>query len=736
MDATTDTPVLHLRDIERSKNVDALLTPAQSDAIGRDVVTAYDEDKASRKEWETRTENAIKLALQMVEAKSFPWPNASNVKFPLVTIAALQFSARAYPALVKVPDLVHYRVMGEDKDGQKAARASRIGRHMSYQLLDEDEAWEEDTDRKFIVVPIIGCAFKKTYWDAVKEANCSRLVLPQNLVVHYYTRSIEECERKTEVFELYDREIKERQLKGLYSTKELSLAQIPQGKLSDQRQGVQAPPQSKATPRTLLEQHAYFDLDGDGYPEPYVATVDLSSKKVLRIVARFAKVVTEQSVQVEALRKARVALDLEIARVMTAIQTATAEAVGDPEQLDPAAAQLVMQAAERHIAEQIGPLKARQAQIDAQVTQWQASDQAEPKVLQISALEHYTKYGFIPSPDGGFYDLGLGALLGPVNDSVNTLINQLTDSGTLQNGSGGFIGKGARIQGGELRFKPFEWKRVNVAGQTLRDSIVPLPVPQPSSVLFQLLSLLITYGEKISSVNEAMTGNNPGQNTPAYNMQAMLEQGLQVFNGIFKRLYRSFRKELRKLYVLNRVYLNPIEYYETLDGRFEALQYDYTGDEKDVVPAADPNAFSSMQNMMKAQFLASRAAASPGYNTAAVERRLLEAMDIPDPQEVFPLDDKGQPTIPAPRNPEIDLKVAEEQRRALEAKSRMEINAATADSRLALDEAQVYKIFADIQKDGSQVQIEKFNAITDRIKANAETIKKVADANKPKARSD
>src|SRR5687767_5863362 len=95
---------LHLREIERSKNVDALLTSEQSDAIGRDVAAAYEEDKTSRKEWETRTETAIKLALQMVEAKSFPWPNASNVKFPLVTIAALQFSARAYPALVKVPD--------------------------------------------------------------------------------------------------------------------------------------------------------------------------------------------------------------------------------------------------------------------------------------------------------------------------------------------------------------------------------------------------------------------------------------------------------------------------------------------------------------------------------------------------------------------------------------------------------------------------------------------------------
>lgn len=733
---TTDVQTLNLRDIERSKNVDALLSVAQSEKIARAAVEAYLEDKQSRLEWEKRTDTAIKLALQMVEAKSFPWPNASNVKFPLVTIAALQFSARAYPALVKVPNLVSYRVTGEDADGKKASRASRVGRHMSWQLLDQDEAWEEDTDRKFIVVPIVGCAFKKTYWDAVQEKNCSRLVLPQDLVVHYYTRSIEKCQRKTEVFELYKREIRERQLRGLYSEKELSLNAISGTKLSDQRQGIAPPPQSDATPRTLLEQHTYLDLDGDGYEEPYIVTVDLSSRKTLRIVHRFAKVLTEQSVQIESLRKQRVSLDLQIQALIEQVKSATAQAMGDPEQVDPDAAQLAMRAAQAHIQEQVAPLQAAQAQIDQQTVALEQSNRADPQVLAIEALEHYTKYGFIPSPDGGFYDLGLGALLGPVNDSVNTLINQLIDSGTLQNGSQGFIGKGARIQGGEVRFKPFEWKRVNVAGQTLRDSLVPLPINQPSTVLFQLLSLLITYGEKISSVNEAMTGNNPGQNTPAFNMNAMLEQGLQVFNGIFKRLYRSFRKELRKLYVLNRIYLNPIEYFETLDGRWSALQDDYAADERDVVPAADPNAFSNMQNMMKAQFLAQRAASVPGYNLAVVERRLLESADIPDPQEVFPIDEQGQPTIPAPKNPEIELKVAEEHRRTIEAESRMHIDALRTDSQMALDEAMVLKIQADINQGDVQLVLDQFNALTERIKANSDSIKKIADANKPKARAD
>jgi hypothetical protein len=43
-------------------------------------------DLTSRLDWESRNEQANKLALQVVEKKSFPWPGASNVKFPLITI--------------------------------------------------------------------------------------------------------------------------------------------------------------------------------------------------------------------------------------------------------------------------------------------------------------------------------------------------------------------------------------------------------------------------------------------------------------------------------------------------------------------------------------------------------------------------------------------------------------------------------------------------------------------------
>lgn len=44
------------------------------------------------------------------------------------------------------------------------------------------------------------------------------------------------------------------------------------------------------------------------------------------------------------------------------------------------------------------------------------------EVLSIEPVNYYTKYSFIPNPDGGFYDIGFGRLLGPINESANTVL--------------------------------------------------------------------------------------------------------------------------------------------------------------------------------------------------------------------------------------------------------------------------------------------------------------------------
>lgn len=679
---------LKLEVIQDSDNLCEELSNEDLKVIGSDVVQTYEIDEQSRRKWMVKMKDATDLALQLVTPKSYPWPNAANVKFPLLTIASLQFASRAYPSLVKAPDLVKYRVQGKDEGGSKAARAGRISAHMSWQLLEQDENWEEDQDKAFLALPILGCVFKKSSYDPVLEHNKSTLVLPKNLCVHYYAKSIEQAERKTEIFELYNREIKERELRGVFKDNEYGPNPAPEVKDEDERQGMAAPLNDSETPRVFLEQHRYLDLDGDGYKEPYIVTVDKATKLVARIVARIDKVVTEQAIKISELRTK---------------QRKLAEGLQPPQEGQPPQ------------PGQLEQMRAAEQTLQGWQEEIEVLSKETPKILRIKPIEHYTKYSFIPSPDGGFYDLGFGALLGPINASVNTILNQLIDSGTMQNGSMGWIGKGARVKGGKLRFSPFEWKKVDVPGGQLRDNIVPLPVNAPSSVLFELLGLLITYAERIGSVTDAMMGDNPGQNTPAYNMSAMLEQGLQVFNGIFKRTYRSFRGEIRKLYHLNARYLNEEEYFAYQDVDAEIARADYTADVKDLIPAADPNAFSSKEKLAKAAAIRESAQQVAGYDPIAVELQYLEAMDTPNIPEIYPIvqgeDGSRQLKYPPQPDPDLEIQKADMQRRTLEGQSRAEKEMVLAESKVNVDEATIIKLMADAAQSADAPQLERLKLL-------------------------
>jgi len=270
------TRIERLREMANMVNVADELNEVELNKIGPKVVREYQVDKDSRKDWEDRAKRAMDLARQKKDEKSFPWPKASNVKYPLLTTASLQFAARAYPAICDGPRIVKCQVLGADPDGVKAASGDRVSQHMSYQLLYEVDGWEASVDTALHQIPIVGCAFRKVYEDTSKEAGfCDDLVSAFDFVVNQKTKSLTSVPRATHVFTLYPHEIAERQREGRYSPIDIK----------GQADG--AATEDDDAPHTILEQHRYLDLDDDGVPEPWIVTVHEKTEKVLRIAACF-----------------------------------------------------------------------------------------------------------------------------------------------------------------------------------------------------------------------------------------------------------------------------------------------------------------------------------------------------------------------------------------------------------------------------------------------------------------
>lgn len=266
------------------------------------------------------------------------------------------------------------------------------------------------------------------------------------------------------------------------------------------------------------------------------------------------------------------------------------------------------------------------------------------KVAKVSANCQFVKYEFIPSPDGSYWSYGWGLLLGPLNDNINTIVNQLLDAGTLSNLQGGWISASVRSTKGDTRFKPGEFKTVKVTGGTLRDSVLPLPTKEPSNTLFLLMQLLIEQVRDFTSVTDIVAGDVPHANMAEGSILALIEQGKKTFNAIYKRIYRSLKGEFKKLFALNLIYSDPAFYAEFFDRDDvnPTADYEFTG--YDILPTANPEFASRTQRIVQAEALmpllghpeANRNEILRRYVTGVVDNEEDAAIIIPDENQPTP----------------------------------------------------------------------------------------------------
>jgi chaperonin GroES len=555
--------------------------------IGQEVVEDYERDKSDRREWEEVAKDALTLAAQSQAKteKTYPWKDAANVRFPLLTTAALQFNARSYPAIVKGDEAISVKVVGQDRgrpligpDGQpmamgpqgpipasvaaqlppeeqqqlqpawqvppggKAERAHRVAEYLNTVLFYRMEDWESDTDALLIQLPVVGCAFRKIWYDAASGKQKAALVPALRIFVPAGARSCDTTPRLTEELpDVYPHEIASRMRAGYYRDIILNEENDDDGA------------------RLLLEQHRLMDLDEDGLDEPYIVTVDHVTQRVLRIEANFSP----EDVVVE----------------------------GD-------------------------------------------------RVMSIGRGKFFVKYDFFPHPEGKFYGIGLGHLLKQMGDVVDTAINQLIDAGTAQTAGGGFIASGVRLQargGSTVRYEPGTYRTVDgVSGSALREAIVERTLPNVSPVTFQVLDLILGAARDISGVKDVITGeaSNTGQ---VGTTLALIEQGLQVFNAVYKRIYRSLKDEFALIYRNVSKFGGEAaakDYAEVMDDPNADFAKDFNMRDLDIRPVSDPSSVTRMQKMARAQFLMGTVQ-MPGANPLAILKRVYEAADVENPDELL-----------------------------------------------------------------------------------------------------
>ena len=331
-------------------------------------------------------------------------------------------------------------------------------------------------------------------------------------------------------------------------------------------------------------------------------------------------------------------------------------------------------------------------------------------VIRIRAQNHYTKFGFIPDPEGSPYDIGFGHLLQHLNESANTAINQMLDQGHRYTMGGGFIGEGLRIKSGEMRFKPGEFKRVKSGGMPIRENIVNLPMGEPSMVLMALQEYLINGAEGMAAMARVMAGDIPA-NMPAATALATIEQGMQPFKAIFKRVHRSLEKEYKRLFYLNRQYLTQEEYSRVLDDPAADVELDFASNSIDITPVSDQETLTTMQSSIRAQFLMSFLQ-DPYVDGIELRRRIFSAMSIKDVDDLLVMPRNAPDPVVIAQVSALEAQILDMKNRATVAmrkadrddiKQSLEIETAIVDMKKKTADGQLSLARAEAEEAGSQL---------------------------------
>lgn len=259
--------------------------------LASDLLSDYDDDVSSRKEWLQTYVDGLELLGMKIEERSEPWEGACGVYHPLLSEALVKFQAEAMMSMFPAAGPVKTQIIGKETQEKKDA-ANRVQDDMNYQLTDVMQEYRPEHERMLWGLGLSGNAFKKVYYDPHFERQMSIYVPAEDVVVPYGACNLESAERVTHVMRKTENELRRLQVSGFYRDVDIG---EPNNDLDEIEKSIAEKLGFRATTDDrykLLEMHVNLDLPGFEHEEdgektgialPYVVTIEKGSNMVLSI---------------------------------------------------------------------------------------------------------------------------------------------------------------------------------------------------------------------------------------------------------------------------------------------------------------------------------------------------------------------------------------------------------------------------------------------------------------------
>jgi hypothetical protein len=286
------------KDTGFDENIAEDIDEKELNRVASDLIHNYETDKEARSEWESRYKRGLETldpnGGQDEEENQRATRGLSTVVHPMIAEAATQFNAKAIAELYPSGGPVKTVIVGEPSE-EMEEQARRVKDYMNYQITQEMPEYFPDLDQMLFQLPLIGHTFKKVWWDANLERQCSQFVKAEDFVVSPESKDLYTSSRYTHVIRMPRNDFNKYVKTGHYlPSKYMSDDIDPSGDIGSDIEGVD-PYNTESTDEvmTLLEIHCYETFDGiDGADDnddenivalPYVVTIDYDAETVVSI---------------------------------------------------------------------------------------------------------------------------------------------------------------------------------------------------------------------------------------------------------------------------------------------------------------------------------------------------------------------------------------------------------------------------------------------------------------------
>ena len=264
--------------------------------IASDLISSYEADKEARSDWEYRYKQGLETVDthggQEEEENQRATRGLSNVVHPMIAEAATQFNAKAIAELYPSGGPVKTVIVGDPSE-EVEEQARRVKDFMNYQITQEMPEYFPDLDQMLFQLPLVGHTFKKVWWDANLDRQCSQFVKAEDFVVSPESKDLYTSNRYTHIIRMPKNDFNKYVKAGFYLPSKYNGDDIdPSGDIGSEIEGVDPYGDSSDEMMTLLEVHSYQTFDGiDGGNEdeenlvslPYVVTIDYDSEAIVSV---------------------------------------------------------------------------------------------------------------------------------------------------------------------------------------------------------------------------------------------------------------------------------------------------------------------------------------------------------------------------------------------------------------------------------------------------------------------